>query len=104
MSQPIVNNFFYFIKNKKEQGKIKKFKTSSIRKLIPLLNVQANTRNTKNLSNLFLVRLRDSRWKGTKISTLIFEAKFYLVGSKIILVALHSMLLQTDDSLFPPLE
>ena len=32
------------------------------------------------------------------------EAKYYLVGPKIILMALCSIFLQTDNSLFPPLE
>ena len=31
------------------------------------------------------------------------EAKYYLVGPKVILMALISTLLQTDNSLFPPL-
>ena len=39
--------------------------------------------------------LRDFRWKGTKISTLIFEAKYYMVGPKIIVMALCSILLPT---------
>ena len=32
------------------------------------------------------------------------EAKFYLVGPKIILMALYSIFLQTNNSTFPPLE
>ena len=47
---------------------------------------------------------REFRWKGTKFSSLIFEAKYYLAGPKIILMALHSIFLQTDNSLFPPRE
>ena len=44
-----------------------------------------------------------SRWKGTEISTQIFKAKYYLAGPKIILMALYSIFMQTDISLFPPL-
>ena len=51
-----------------------------------------------------MVRLRDFRSKGAKTSTLIFEAKYYLVGLKIILMALCSIFLQTGNSLLPSLE
>ena len=51
-----------------------------------------------------MVRLRYFRWKETKISILIFEAKYYLVGPRINLMALYSIFLYTDNSLFSHLE
>ena len=38
------------------------------------------------------------------MSTLIFEAKSYLLGLQIILMALYSIFLQTDNPLFSPLQ
>ena len=58
----------------------------------------------KYLQMYFMVRFRDFKWKGTKISTLILEAKYYLVGQKIILMALYSIFLKNYNSLFLPLE
>ena len=37
-------------------------------------------------------KFRDFRWKGTKVSTLNFEAKYYLVGPEKILMALFYIL------------
>ena len=52
-----------------------------------------------------MVRLtKDFRWKETKYYTLIFEAKYYLVGPKVIIMALYSIFLQTDSSVFLPLD
>ena len=51
-----------------------------------------------------MVRLKDFKWKGIKTSTFIFEA-YYLVGPKIILMALYFIgRLAADNSLFSPLE
>ena len=44
----------------------------------------------ETLQIYYIVRLRDFRWKGNKISTLTFEAKYYLVGPKVILMAVYS--------------
>lgn len=52
----------------------------------------------------FMVRLRDFRWKRAKISALNFGAKYYLVGRKIILIAIYSIFLQAANSLFRPHE
>ena len=51
-----------------------------------------------------MIRFRDFRWRGTKTLTLIFEAKYYLVVPKIILMALYSIFLEIGNLLFPPLE
>ena len=58
----------------------------------------------ETLQIYYIVRLRDFRWKGNKISTLTFEAKYYLVRPKMILMSVYSIFLQTDNSLFPSLE
>ena len=50
-----------------------------------------------------MVWLRDLTLKGNKIPTQIFEAKYYLLGSKIILMTLCLMSLQTSNSLLAPL-
>ena len=64
---------------------------------------QSIRRNMSNLSNQTQTQ-RDLRRKEIKISNLIFEAKYYLVIPKIILMALYSIFLQNDHSLFPPFE
>ena len=45
-------------------------------------------------------------WVATKISTLVFEAKYYLVGPRILLMVIYSIFSQTGkpNSWFPPLE
>ena len=70
-----------------------------LRKLISLLNVQTNKRKYKKPFKYIL-------WSGSKNFNPDFwaVAKYYLVSPKIILMALYSMFLQTDNSLFPPLE
>ena len=69
-----------------------------LRKLISPLNVQANKRKYEKPFKSIL-------WSGSENFNPDFwaEAKYYLVGLKVILMALISTLLQTDDSLFPPL-
>ena len=51
-----------------------------------------------------MIRSRDFRWRGTKTLTMIFEAKYYLLDPKIILMALYSVSLETSNSLFLSLE
>ena len=53
-----------------------------------------------------MVRLRDFIWKGTKILTLIFQAKYYLVGPTILIMVIYSILSKTGrpNALFPPLQ
>ena len=59
--------------------------------------------NKRNFSNIFHGQTRRLYMKGTKISTLVFQGKYYLVGPKIILMVLYSIFLQSDNSSFPPL-
>ena len=82
------NKIFYFNNNKDTRKGKEAFKISLIRKFIlPFLNVQ-NIQNRSNVSNLFHGQSR---------------AK-YLIGPKIMLMALYSILLQTINSLLLPLE
>ena len=60
--------------------------------------------NRKKLSNLFHGQTQRLFMEKKYISALIFAAKYYLVGSKIILMALYFIILQTVNSSFRPLE
>ena len=53
-----------------------------------------------------MVRVRDLIWKGTEISALTFEAKYYLVGPRILLLVIYYVLSQAgrDNLLFLPFE
>ena len=104
MSQPIMNKVLYFNNNRDREKYKKSFEIFLIRKLISPLNVPAN-RGNLSIQIYFMARPRDfSKWKETKISNLIFKAKYYLVGPKIILMLLYFIFFQIDSSLFPPLE
>ena len=70
-----------------------------LRKLVSPLTVQGNKRKYEK-------PFKSISWSGSENFNFDFwaEAKYSLVGPKIILVTLCSILLQTDNSLFPPLE
>ena len=67
--------------------------------------IRENMRNLSNLVHAQTQRL-NFRWKETKISTLLgcAKAKYYLIGPKKVTMVVYFILLQTDNSLFPPLE
>ena len=94
MSQSIINSFTLTII--KVQEKIKIFQNIFDKKISFTLAqcsiVQASKRKYKKPFKSSQTH-RDFRSKRTKIPTLIFEAKYYLIGPKIILMALHSIFL-----------